>query len=69
MDAGWTDLGSWHTLSSLQKMPEHGLTLYLKVSIQEPRNRGASLRFSGVRDIKSENTFNKPRTKAFNANA
>ena len=28
MDAGWTDLGSWHTLSNLQKMPEHGLTLY-----------------------------------------
>ena len=28
LDAGWTDLGSWHTLSNLQKMPEHGLTLY-----------------------------------------
>ena len=26
LDAGWTDLGSWHTLSNLQKMPEHGLT-------------------------------------------
>jgi len=28
LDAGWTDLGSWHSLSSLQKKPEHGLTLY-----------------------------------------
>ena len=28
LDAGWTDLGSWHTLSNLQKKPEHGLTLY-----------------------------------------
>ena len=28
LDAGWTDLGSWYTLSNLQKMPEHGLTLY-----------------------------------------
>ena len=28
LDAGWTDLGSWHTLSNLQKIPEHGLTLY-----------------------------------------
>ena len=28
LHAGWTDLGSWHTLSNLQKMPEHGLTLY-----------------------------------------
>jgi len=28
LDAGWTDLGSWHSLSNLQKQPEHGLTLY-----------------------------------------
>ena len=28
LDAGWTDLGSWHSLSNLQKKPEHGLTLY-----------------------------------------
>ena len=28
LDAGWTDLGSWHSLSKLQKQPEHGLTLY-----------------------------------------
>ena len=28
LEAGWTDLGSWHTLSNLQKEPEHGLTLY-----------------------------------------
>ena len=28
LDAGWTDLGSWHSLSTLQKQPEHGLTLY-----------------------------------------
>ena len=28
LDAGWTDLGSWHTLSNLQKEPKHGLTLY-----------------------------------------
>ena len=28
LDAGWTDLGSWHSLSTLQKKPEHGLTLY-----------------------------------------
>ena len=28
LDAGWTDLGSWHALSNLQKNPEHGLTLY-----------------------------------------
>ena len=28
LDAGWTDLGSWHSLSKLQKKPEHGLTLY-----------------------------------------
>jgi len=28
LDAGWTDLGSWHSLSNLQKNPEHGLTLY-----------------------------------------
>lgn len=27
LDAGWTDLGSWHALSKLQKDPEHGLTL------------------------------------------
>jgi len=30
LDAGWTDLGSWHALSNLQKNPEHGLTLYSK---------------------------------------
>lgn len=30
LDAGWTDLGSWHALSNLQKKPEHGLTLYSK---------------------------------------
>ena len=28
LDAGWTVLGSWHSLSILQKNPEHGLTLY-----------------------------------------
>lgn len=28
LDAGWTDLGSWYSLSNLQKNPEHGLTLY-----------------------------------------
>ena len=28
LEAGWTDLGSWHSLSNLQKKPEHGLTLY-----------------------------------------
>ncbi len=28
LDAGWTDLGSWHSLSNLQKNPDHGLTLY-----------------------------------------
>tara|TARA_B100000212_G_scaffold209241_1_gene157966 strand:+ start:4218 stop:5462 length:1245 start_codon:yes stop_codon:yes gene_type:complete len=28
LEAGWTDLGSWHALSNLQKKPEHGLTLY-----------------------------------------
>tara|TARA_A100000164_G_C21883589_1_gene761534 strand:+ start:358 stop:1602 length:1245 start_codon:yes stop_codon:yes gene_type:complete len=28
LDAGWTDLGSWHALSRLQKKPEYGLTLY-----------------------------------------
>ena len=28
MDAGWTDLGSWHSLSKLQKKPDHGLTIY-----------------------------------------
>lgn len=28
LDAGWTDLGSWHSLSNLQKQPQHGLTLY-----------------------------------------
>ena len=27
LDAGWTDLGSWHALIKLQKKPEHGLTL------------------------------------------
>ena len=27
LDAGWTDLGSWHSLSDLQKKPEHGLSL------------------------------------------
>lgn len=30
LDAGWTDLGSWHSLSNLHKNPEHGLTLYSK---------------------------------------
>ncbi len=28
LDAGWTDLGSWHSLIKLQKNPEHGLTFY-----------------------------------------
>ncbi len=28
LDAGWTDLGSWHSLSALQKKPEHGFTFY-----------------------------------------
>ena len=28
LDAGWSDLGSWHSLSNLQKNPENGLTLY-----------------------------------------
>ena len=28
LEAGWTDLGSWHALTNLQKKPEHGLTLY-----------------------------------------
>ncbi len=27
LDAGWSDLGSWHALSNLQKKPNHGLTL------------------------------------------
>ncbi len=27
LEAGWTDLGSWHSLIKLQKDPEHGLTL------------------------------------------
>ena len=30
LDAGWTDLGSWHSLIELQKNPEHGLTLYVE---------------------------------------
>lgn len=30
LDAGWTDLGSWHSLINLQKKPEYGLTLYSK---------------------------------------
>lgn len=30
LDAGWTDLGSWHSLSNLKKNPEHGLTLYME---------------------------------------
>ncbi len=30
LKAGWTDLGSWHSLIELQKNPEHGLTLYAK---------------------------------------
>jgi len=30
LDAGWTDLGSWHSLVKLQKNPEHGLTLYIE---------------------------------------
>ncbi len=29
LEAGWTDLGSWHSLIELQKNPEHGLTLHL----------------------------------------
>tara|TARA_B100000575_G_scaffold285997_1_gene282079 strand:+ start:838 stop:2082 length:1245 start_codon:yes stop_codon:yes gene_type:complete len=28
LEAGWTDLGSWHSLINLQKNPEHGLTFY-----------------------------------------
>ncbi len=28
LEAGWTDLGSWRSLSELQKKPEHGLTIY-----------------------------------------
>tara|TARA_B100000900_G_C20598820_1_gene724621 strand:+ start:2903 stop:4147 length:1245 start_codon:yes stop_codon:yes gene_type:complete len=28
LESGWTDLGSWHALSNLQKEPEHGLTFY-----------------------------------------
>ncbi len=28
LKAGWTDLGSWHTLSNLQKDPAHGLSFY-----------------------------------------
>ncbi len=39
LEAGWTDLGSWHTLSNLQKEPEHGLTLYAEgdySKIQKP---------------------------------
>ena len=28
LEAGWTDLGSWHSLIKLQKDPEHGLTLH-----------------------------------------
>ena len=27
LDAGWSDLGSWHALSDLKKKPDHGLTL------------------------------------------
>ena len=27
LEAGWTDLGSWHSLAKLQKNPEHGLSL------------------------------------------
>ena len=30
LDAGWTDLGSWHSLVKLQKNPEHGLTLNIE---------------------------------------
>ena len=28
LNAGWTDLGSWHSLTNLQKKPDNGLTLY-----------------------------------------
>ena len=28
LDAGWTDLGSWHSLTNLQKNPDYGLTFY-----------------------------------------
>ena len=35
LDAGWSDLGSWHALSNLQKKPNHGLTL----SAQEDYHR------------------------------
>tara|TARA_A100000164_G_scaffold373082_1_gene403519 strand:- start:333 stop:1577 length:1245 start_codon:yes stop_codon:yes gene_type:complete len=39
LDAEWTDLGSWHSLSKLKKKPEHGLTLYSEenpIRIEKP---------------------------------
>ena len=62
LDAGWTDLGSWHSLSKLQKNPEHGLTLY---------NEGDNLRTEkpwGYFEVLFETEFSKVKILSVNPN-
>ena len=60
LDAGWTDLGSWHSLIKLQKNPEHGLTLYSDGDF--PRTEKPW----GYFDVLSENEFSKVKILSIN---
>ena len=62
LDAGWTDLGSWHSLSNLQKNPEHGLTFTLKANY--PRTEKALGLFRSI--IRKE--FSKVKILSINPN-
>ena len=62
LDSGWTDLGSWHSLSNLQKNPEHGLTLY---------KEGVNSRTEkpwGFFDVLLETEFSKVKILSINTN-
>ncbi len=62
LDAGWTDLGSWHSLIKLQKNPEHGLTL---------RSEGDNLRTEkpwGYFEVLLETEFSKVKILSINPN-
>ena len=62
LDAGWTDLGSWHSLSNLHKNPEHGLTLYAEGSYPKTEKPW------GYFEVLLETEFSKVKILSINVN-
>ncbi len=62
LEAGWTDLGSWHSLIKLQKDPSHGLTLRTEGSY--PRTEKPW----GYFEVLLENEFSKVKILSINPN-